>query len=130
MTVRYDSVQNLPPLGGCNIEGVLLLVRPSHIPRTCKKYVANFSQPHIRIWNSVSLTTLCVIGNGEFDGSICCLSFSKADGGNYLCAIDETSDHNISIWDWQKGERGTKVTETKVRSNQRWFRSMRGYRFK
>ncbi|XP_033314732.1 echinoderm microtubule-associated protein-like 2 isoform X3 [Bombus bifarius] len=71
------------------------------------------AMPHIRIWNSVSLTTLCVIGNGEFDGSICCLSFSKADGGNYLCAIDETSDHNISIWDWQKGERGTKVTETK-----------------
>ncbi|KAK0171777.1 hypothetical protein PV328_005183 [Microctonus aethiopoides] len=69
--------------------------------------------PHIRIWNAVSLTTLTVIGSGEFDGSICCLSFSKADGGNYLCAIDETSDHNISIWDWQKGERGTKITETK-----------------
>ncbi|XP_026668685.1 echinoderm microtubule-associated protein-like 2 isoform X3 [Ceratina calcarata] len=71
------------------------------------------AMPHIRIWNSVSLATVCVIGNGEFDGSICCLSFSKADGGNYLCAIDETSDHNISIWDWQKSERGTKVTETK-----------------
>ncbi|XP_046142601.1 echinoderm microtubule-associated protein-like 2 isoform X9 [Osmia bicornis bicornis] len=71
------------------------------------------AMPHIRIWHTVSLTTLSVIGNGEFDGSICCLSFSKADGGNYLCAIDETPDHNISIWDWQKGERGTKVIETK-----------------
>ncbi|XP_063993573.1 echinoderm microtubule-associated protein-like 2 isoform X3 [Diachasmimorpha longicaudata] len=71
------------------------------------------AMPHIRIWNAVSLATLTVIGTGEFDGSICCLSFSKADGGSYLCAIDETSDHNISIWDWQKGERGTKVTETK-----------------
>ncbi|XP_044580000.1 echinoderm microtubule-associated protein-like 2 isoform X2 [Cotesia glomerata] len=71
------------------------------------------AMPHIRIWNAVSLATLTVIGIGEFDGSICCLSFSKADGGSYLCAIDETSDHNISIWDWQKGERGTKVTETK-----------------
>ncbi|KAM0732774.1 Echinoderm microtubule-associated protein-like 1 [Formica fusca] len=71
------------------------------------------AMPHIRIWNSVSLTTLSVIGNGEFDGSICCLSFSKADGRNFLCAIDETSDHNISIWDWQKSDRGTKVTETK-----------------
>ncbi|XP_044004070.1 echinoderm microtubule-associated protein-like 2 isoform X2 [Aphidius gifuensis] len=69
--------------------------------------------PHIRIWNAVSLATLSVIGSGEFDGSICCLSFSKADNGNFLCAIDETSDHNISIWDWQKGERGVKVTETK-----------------
>lgn len=71
------------------------------------------AMPHIRIWNSVSLATVCVIGNGEFDGSICCLSFSKTDGGNYLCAIEETSDHSISIWDWQKSERGTKVTETK-----------------
>ncbi|XP_033208456.1 echinoderm microtubule-associated protein-like 2 isoform X4 [Belonocnema kinseyi] len=71
------------------------------------------SMSHIRIWNSVSLTTLAVIGNGEFDGTICCLSFSKADGGNYLCAIDETSDHNISVWDWQKGDRGVKLTETK-----------------
>ncbi|XP_051176451.1 echinoderm microtubule-associated protein-like 2 isoform X2 [Leptopilina boulardi] len=71
------------------------------------------AMPHIRIWNSVSLTTLSVIGSGEFDGSICCLSFSKADGGNFLCAIDETADHNISIWDWQKGDRGVKVTETK-----------------
>ncbi|XP_050447337.1 echinoderm microtubule-associated protein-like 2 isoform X5 [Cataglyphis hispanica] len=71
------------------------------------------AMPHIRIWNSVSLTTLSVIGNGEFDGSICCLSFSKADGGSFLCAIDETSDHNISIWDWQKSDRGTKMTETK-----------------
>ncbi|XP_046749081.1 echinoderm microtubule-associated protein-like 2 isoform X2 [Diprion similis] len=69
--------------------------------------------PHIRIWNSVSLTTNHIIGTGEFDGAICCLSFSKADGGNLLCAIDETSDHNISIWDWQKGDRGMKLTETK-----------------
>ncbi|XP_011505810.1 PREDICTED: echinoderm microtubule-associated protein-like 2 [Ceratosolen solmsi marchali] len=68
---------------------------------------------HVRIWNSVSLSTLCTIGNGEFDGSICCLSFSKADGGNFLATIDETSDHNISIWEWQKGDRGTKLTETK-----------------
>ncbi|XP_043284109.1 echinoderm microtubule-associated protein-like 2 isoform X6 [Venturia canescens] len=71
------------------------------------------AMPHIRIWNAVSLTTLSVIGSGEFDGSICCLSFSKADGGNFLCAIDETSDHNISVWEWQKGDRGVKVTETK-----------------
>ncbi|XP_024937136.1 echinoderm microtubule-associated protein-like 2 isoform X5 [Cephus cinctus] len=71
------------------------------------------SMPHIRIWNSVSLSTMSVIGSGEFDGSICCLSFSKADGGNFLCAIDETSDHNISVWDWQKSDRGVKVTETK-----------------
>ncbi|XP_049795931.1 echinoderm microtubule-associated protein-like 2 isoform X2 [Schistocerca nitens] len=66
--------------------------------------------PHIRIWNSVSLATVAVIGIGEFERSICCLTFSKADGGTLLCAVDEAPDHNISIWDWQKSHR---ITETK-----------------
>lgn len=51
---------------------------------------------------------------GDFEKSVCCLSFSKADGGILLTAIDESPDHNISVWDWQKGEHGTKITETKV----------------
>ncbi|XP_059480617.1 echinoderm microtubule-associated protein-like 2 isoform X4 [Neocloeon triangulifer] len=70
-------------------------------------------RPHVRIWNSVSLQTLHVIGIGDFERSICCLSFSKTDGGALLCAIDEAPDHNISVWDWQKGERGHKISETK-----------------
>ncbi|KAK9511688.1 hypothetical protein O3M35_000303 [Rhynocoris fuscipes] len=70
-------------------------------------------RPHIRVWNSVSLATLAVIGLGDFQGSVCCLSFSKADGGTLLCAVDEANDHNISVWDWQKGEKGQKITETK-----------------
>ncbi|XP_054261593.1 echinoderm microtubule-associated protein-like 2 isoform X3 [Macrosteles quadrilineatus] len=70
-------------------------------------------RPHIRVWNSVSLSTVCVLGIGEFERSICCLSFSKADGGALLCAVDEAHDHNISVWDWQKGDKGYKVTETK-----------------
>lgn len=64
---------------------------------------------------------MTVIGIGEFEGPISCLSFSKADGGVYLCAIDEKTDHNISVWDWQKSERGTKVTETKVYANSAVF---------
>lgn len=97
-------------------------------------------RPHVRVWNSVSLATLAVIGLGDFQGSVCCLSFSKAvskivsvtyvsrnngilmhlnylylqDGGTLLCAVDEANDHNISVWDWQKGEKGQKITETKV----------------
>lgn len=74
-------------------------------------------QPHIRIWNSVSLHTQAVIGMNDFDLSVCCLSFSKADGGALLVAIDEAPDHNISVWEWQKGEHGYKITETKVTSN-------------
>ena len=69
-------------------------------------------RPHIRVWNSVSLQTLHILGMGDFDRSLCCLSFSKADGGNLLVAVDEV-DHNISIWDWQRGDRGHKITETK-----------------
>lgn len=38
----------------------------------------------------------------------------KQDGGALLCVIDESSEHNISIWDWQKGEKGQKLAENKV----------------
>lgn len=69
---------------------------------------------HIRVWNSVSLHTQAVIGMNDFELAVCCLSFSKADGGSLLVAVDEAPDHIISVWDWQKGENGSKITETKV----------------
>lgn len=38
-------------------------------------------RPHVRVWDSVSLNTLHILGlNGEFNG-IACLAFSKLDGG-------------------------------------------------
>lgn len=40
----------------------------------------------------------------------------QQDGGGLLCAIDEGNDHNISVWDWQKSDKGHKITETKVRA--------------
>ncbi|XP_059086390.1 echinoderm microtubule-associated protein-like 1 isoform X5 [Tigriopus californicus] len=70
-------------------------------------------KPHIRVWNSVSLQTLHIVGIGDFERSVMCVSFSKADGGNLLVAVDEGSDHTMSVWDWSRGERGTKITETK-----------------
>eukprot|EP00095_Tigriopus_kingsejongensis_P006549 maker-scaffold515_size150689-snap-gene-0.35 protein:Tk06549 transcript:maker-scaffold515_size150689-snap-gene-0.35-mRNA-1 annotation:"echinoderm microtubule-associated 2 isoform x3" len=70
-------------------------------------------KPHIRIWNSVSLQTHHIVGIGDFERSVVCVSFSKADGGNLLVAVDEGSDHTMSVWDWSRGERGTKITETK-----------------
>lgn len=36
------------------------------------------------------------------------------DGGALLCIIDESNEHNISVWDWQKGEKGFKLAENKV----------------
>ncbi|XP_052123400.1 echinoderm microtubule-associated protein-like 1 isoform X4 [Frankliniella occidentalis] len=79
----------------------------------CAGHDRRDSRPHIRIWDSVTLNTVVILGAGDFERSICCVSFSKADGGQLLCAVDEATDHNISVWDWQKGERGQRITETK-----------------
>lgn len=74
-----------------------------------------FSQPHIRIWNSVSLATVAVIGNGDFSGPINGLSFSRADGGVLLAAIEDSPDKIISVWE-VRGDRGQRITETRVRT--------------
>jgi WD40 repeat protein len=63
----------------------------------------------------VSLNTLHIIGqNGDFERGISCIAFSKLDGGNVLCVVDESNEHSISLWEWQKGEKGHKITETKT----------------
>ncbi|XP_032446852.1 echinoderm microtubule-associated protein-like 2 isoform X1 [Xiphophorus hellerii] len=58
--------------------------------------------PHVRIWDSVSLNTLHVIGMGAFDRAVTCVSFSKSNGGSFLCAVDDANDHILSVWNWQK----------------------------
>nr|XP_021497822.1 echinoderm microtubule-associated protein-like 2 isoform X4 [Meriones unguiculatus] len=58
--------------------------------------------PHVRVWDSVSLSTLHVLGLGMFDRAVCCVAFSKSNGGNLLCAVDESNDHVLSVWDWAK----------------------------
>nr|KAF6272648.1 EMAP like 2 [Myotis myotis] len=58
--------------------------------------------PHVRVWDSVSLSTLHVLGLGVFDRAVCCVGFSKSNGGNLLCAVDESNDHVLSVWDWTK----------------------------
>ncbi|XP_077521622.1 echinoderm microtubule-associated protein-like 2 isoform X11 [Amblyomma americanum] len=73
--------------------------------------------PHVRIWDSVSLNTLHIIGVGDFERAVSCIAFSKMDGGSILCAVDDSSEHTISLWDWQRGERGVKITETKSASD-------------
>eukprot|EP00069_Balaena_mysticetus_P009896 bmy_06565T0 len=66
--------------------------------------------PHVRVWDSVSLSTLHVLGLGVFDRAVCCVGFSKSNGGNLLCAVDESNDHMLSVWDWAKE---TKVVDGK-----------------
>ncbi|XP_073725776.1 echinoderm microtubule-associated protein-like 1 isoform X5 [Misgurnus anguillicaudatus] len=65
--------------------------------------------PHVRVWDSVSLNTLHVLGTGFFDRALVCLSFSKSNGGSWLCVVDDSNDHILSVWDWQKEERFAEV---------------------
>lgn len=48
------------------------------------------------------------------------------DGGSLLCAIDEANDHNISVWDWQRNEKGHRLAETKVRMRELVTQNWRG----
>ncbi|XP_058844082.1 echinoderm microtubule-associated protein-like 1 isoform X2 [Acipenser ruthenus] len=65
--------------------------------------------PHVRVWDSVSLNTLHVLGMGFFDRAVTCIAFSKSKGGSNLCAVDDSNDHVLSVWDWQKEERLAEV---------------------
>ena len=53
------------------------------------------------------MTTLKVLGlaANDFSNSICCLSFSKADGGLQLAAVDDGSERWLSVWNWQAGQK-------------------------
>uniref|UniRef100_A0A671Y0W3 Echinoderm microtubule-associated protein-like 4 n=1 Tax=Sparus aurata TaxID=8175 RepID=A0A671Y0W3_SPAAU len=68
-------------------------------------------QPHVRIWDSVSLSTLQVIGLGTFERGVGSLAFSKADSGQHLSVIDDCNDHMLTVWDWQKK---SKIAEIKT----------------
>ncbi|XP_038623371.1 echinoderm microtubule-associated protein-like 2 isoform X1 [Tachyglossus aculeatus] len=61
--------------------------------------------PHVRVWDSVSLSTLHVLGLGAFDRAVCCVGFSKSNGGGLLCAVDDSNDHILSVWDWAKEQK-------------------------
>ncbi|XP_078672205.1 echinoderm microtubule-associated protein-like 2 isoform X2 [Branchiostoma floridae x Branchiostoma belcheri] len=78
------------------------------------KDVEFWYRAHVRVWDSVTLHTLHVIGAGDFERGVCCVAFSKSDGGAHLLAVDEANEHILSVWEWQKGEKGHKITETKA----------------
>lgn len=78
----------------------------------CAGHDRRSASPHIRVWNTVSLATTCIIGVGDFAGSVNCVSFSQADSGTFLVAIDDAPDKMISVWEWQKGENGKNSKNT------------------
>ncbi|KAK9717603.1 HELP motif [Popillia japonica] len=67
------------------------------------------ASPHVRIWDSETLETKAILDDG-FINAVCCLSFSKSDEGSLLVAVDDSNDHTISVWDWEKS---SKIIETK-----------------
>ncbi|XP_020036622.1 echinoderm microtubule-associated protein-like 4 isoform X3 [Castor canadensis] len=69
-------------------------------------------QPHVRVWDSVSLSTLQIIGLGTFERGVGSLDFSKADSGVHLCIIDDSNEHMLTVWDWQKKSKGAEIKTT------------------
>ncbi|KAM9727976.1 LOW QUALITY PROTEIN: echinoderm microtubule-associated protein-like 4 [Menidia menidia] len=69
-------------------------------------------QPHVRVWDSVSLSTLQIIGLGTFERGVGSLAFSKADSGQHLSVIDDCNDHMLTVWDWQKKSKIAEIKST------------------
>uniref|UniRef100_A0A8B9KF09 EMAP like 3 n=1 Tax=Astyanax mexicanus TaxID=7994 RepID=A0A8B9KF09_ASTMX len=66
-------------------------------------------QPFVHIWDSTTLVTLQQIGLGTFERGVGSVAFSN-DAGAFLCVIDDSNEHMLSLWDWNKN---TKVVEVK-----------------
>lgn len=65
------------------------------------------TEAHVRIWDTIKLTTLMVL-NG-FEKGICHVAFSKTDSGSLLAVVDDSLKHLMSVWNWQKGKREGEV---------------------
>lgn len=75
-------------------------------------------RPHVRVWDSVTLETLRVIGlaAGDFNNSISCLAFSRS--GDHLAVVDEGgNDRYLTIWNWQQQPHGQKLATSKCHSD-------------
>uniref|UniRef100_A0A8D0T0Z6 Echinoderm microtubule-associated protein-like 3 n=1 Tax=Sus scrofa TaxID=9823 RepID=A0A8D0T0Z6_PIG len=67
-------------------------------------------QPVVHVWDSETLQKLQEIGLGAFERGVGALAFSVADQGAFLCVVDDSNEHMLSVWDCS---RGTKLAEIK-----------------
>ncbi|XP_059000465.1 echinoderm microtubule-associated protein-like 3 isoform X5 [Mustela lutreola] len=67
-------------------------------------------QPVVHVWDSETLLKLQEIGLGAFERGVGALAFSVADQGAFLCVVDDSNEHMLSVWDCS---RGTKLAEIK-----------------
>ncbi|KAJ1108721.1 hypothetical protein NDU88_006091 [Pleurodeles waltl] len=69
-------------------------------------------QPFVHIWDSSTLLTLQQIGLGHFERGVGSLAFSLADQGAYLCVVDESNEHMLSVWDCARGTKQAEIKST------------------
>uniref|UniRef100_A0A8C5GEG4 HELP domain-containing protein n=1 Tax=Gouania willdenowi TaxID=441366 RepID=A0A8C5GEG4_GOUWI len=62
--------------------------------------------------DGVSLSTLSIIGSGTFERGVGSLAFSKADSGQHLSVIDDSNDHMLTVWEWQKKNKVAEIKTT------------------
>lgn len=61
------------------------------------------ARSHIRIWDSNSLETICVIGLDYFKDAVFALAFSnKRSQGEYLASVEDNEYHTVTVWDWKR----------------------------
>uniref|UniRef100_A0AAX7T4T3 EMAP like 3 n=1 Tax=Astatotilapia calliptera TaxID=8154 RepID=A0AAX7T4T3_ASTCA len=66
----------------------------------------------VYIWDSTTLVTLQQIGPGTFQRGVGSVAFSFADAGSFLCVIDDSNDHMLSLWDCTKGTKHAEIKTT------------------
>ncbi|KAM4880033.1 LOW QUALITY PROTEIN: echinoderm microtubule-associated protein-like 3 [Sylvia borin] len=69
-------------------------------------------QPVVHIWDSATLQTLQQIGLGSFERGVGSLAFSTADQGAFLCVVDDSNEHMMSVWDCARGTKQAEVKST------------------
>lgn len=69
-------------------------------------------QPCVYIWDSTTLVTLWEIGPGTFQRGVGSVAFSFADAGSFLCVIDDSNDHMLSLWDCTKRTKHAEIKST------------------
>jgi len=57
-------------------------------------------KPHVRVWNSNTLQTISVFGEGMFERAVTCVEFLTLEGGIYLVALDDSNA--VYIYNWEK----------------------------
>uniref|UniRef100_A0A672ZTZ6 HELP domain-containing protein n=1 Tax=Sphaeramia orbicularis TaxID=375764 RepID=A0A672ZTZ6_9TELE len=62
--------------------------------------------PCVHIWDSTTLVTLQQIGLGTFQRGV------GSDSGTFLCVIDDSNEHMLSVWDCNKGTKHAEVKTT------------------